>query len=340
MLSDNSLLSISIIIATFNSERTLELCLKKVKEQNYPQDKIEIILADGGSKDRTLEIAKKYKVKVLNVDPEKQNAEYNKGVGLAAAKNEIVLFLDHDNIIPHREWLKHIISPFLEDKEIIGVEPLRFHYDRKMTLLDRYFSLLGGSDPVVYYLGKDSHLSWAFDKYNLLGRAKDRGTYYAVEFSREQIPALGGNGAAMRRRILLEESKSDPDNFIHTDVVADLIRSGHNKYGIIKDTIIHLTNNKIFPFLKRRKYFIEKYQFEDMNKRRYHIYDSRKDKMKLIKYIIFSSTFIIPTLEALRGFYKVRDYAWFLHPFMCFAFLVIYPAAVIKGGMKSVILAR
>lgn len=332
--------TISVVIATFNSERTLKICLQKVNEQNYDKSKVEIIVADGGSRDSTLNIAKKYKAKIIKVNPKKQNAEYNKGIGLKHANNEIVLFLDHDNIMPHENWLRNIVAPFIEDKEIVGVEPLRFHYDPRMTFLDRYFALFGGSDPVVYYLGKTSHLSYASSDYNLFGKSKDMGSYYRVEFSAKKIPALGGNGAALKKDLLIKYAKSDPDNFIHTDVVADLIKVGHNKYGIIKDTIIHLTNNKVLPFLARRKYFIEKYQLEEAFKRRYHIYEPKKDKLKLLRYIILSVTLVIPLKDSIRGFMKVRDLAWFLHPFMCIAFVIIYSIPVLKGGMKNVILGK
>jgi hypothetical protein len=98
----------------------------------------------------------------------------------------------------------------------------------------------------------------ASNKYNLFGKAKDIGNYYKVTYSRNEIPALGGNGAALRREVLLRHAKADPDNFVHTDVVADLIRGGYNEYALVKDTIIHLTNNKVLFFLARRKYFIEK----------------------------------------------------------------------------------
>lgn len=329
-------LTISVVIPTFNSERTVSKSLKSIREQNYPQEKIEVIVADGGSTDRTVEIVKKYKGKLIKVPSKLQGAEYNKGTGVNAAKNEIVLMLDSDNILPHKNWLKKMIVPFLENKNIVGVEPLRFHYDPKMTLLDRYFALLGGNDPVAYYFGKDSHLSWAFDTYNLFGKCVDKGAYYQVTFDPNQIPALGGNGAAMRRKLLLKEANSDPDHFFHIDVNVDLIRKGFDTYGLFKDSIIHLTNNKVIPFLLRRQFYIEKYHFQDLSKRRYSIYEPKKDRINLIKYVILSTTFIIPIFDAFRGFIKIRDLAWFLHPFMCFAMLVVYGLPTVKGELKRV----
>jgi len=329
-------LSISIVIATFNSERTIKKSLESIKKQHYPKNKIETIIVDGGSKDNTLDIAKEYSVKIFKTPKHLQNAEYNKGVGVNKAKNEIVLLLDHDNILPHEKWLEKMILPFMENKDIVGVEPMRFYYDSNMTILDRYFALLGGNDPVAYYLGKDSHLSWAFDKYNLYGKSKDVGKYYIVEFSPDKVPALGGNGAAIRRKLLLKEAKADPKNFFHIDVNVDLINKGFNKYGIFKDSIIHLTNNKLIPFLLRRKYFIEKYHFQDIDKRRYSIYEPSKDKWNLLKYIIISITFIKPLYDSIKGYVKIHDIAWFIHPFMCFAMVILYGYPTIKEGVKNV----
>jgi len=339
-ISDPPSLSISIVIATLNSMRTLPLCLKKISEQDYPIRLVEILIIDGGSVDSTRETAKKYGARVITVDADKQNAEYNKGMGISHAKNEIILLLDHDNIIPHRGWLKKMVRPFIDNKDVVVVEPLRFQYRKSMTLLDRYFALIGGTDPVVYYLGKNSHLSWAFDKYNLYGKAVDKGDYYLVKYNKKRIPALGGNGAFIRRDILMNEVFKGPDRFIHTDTAAELIRKGFNNFALVNDGIIHLTNNSILPFLKRRKYFVEKY-FLQKTDRKYKLYDSKYDFFNLVKYILISVTFLVPLFDATRGYLKKRDIAWFIHPLMCFAFVVIYSILFIKGGyIKNVVFKK
>lgn len=161
------------------------------------------------------------------------------------------------------------------------------------------------------------------------------GEYYLVKFSDGLIPALGGNGAVMKRKLLLKEASADPDHFFHIDVNVDLIRKGYNNYGIIKDSIIHLTNNSVVPFLKRRKYYIEKYHFEDMSKRRFSVYEAPKDTLNLIKYCFYSITFVKPLYDSIRGYRKIHDKAWFLHPVMCFVMLVIYGQATIKQSTRK-----
>lgn len=331
--------SVSVVIATRNSQRTLEACLESVRKQDYPSP-LEIVIADGGSIDNTINITKKFKAKIISVPEHKQNAEYNKGVAVNAAKNEILLLIDHDNILPHKNWLKKMINPLLEDKQIFGSGVLRFHYDKKMTLIDRYSALLGGTDPVPFFFNKSAHQSYLYEGFHLKGKKiKEEKDYYKVELDPRGLPALGGNGAILKRS-LLKKTKSSPDYFFHIDIHVDLARQGYTSYAFVKDTIIHLTNNNFIPFLRRRRYFIEKYHFEDHIRRRYSVYESSTDKMILIGFILYSSSVILPTYDAIKGYMRIPDLAWFIHPVMCLGILLVYGITTIREGLKNVLLAR
>lgn len=315
--------SISAVIATYNSEKTIIKCLQSVRNQQYPQEKIKIILVDGGSKDKTLSLAKRFDVRIISVPPSLQNAEYNKGVGVRKAKGELLLLLDHDNVLPHKDWLKKMIEP-LENKKIVAVETLRYHYDPHASLLDRYFGLFGAGDPLAFYLGKADRLSFIYDKYNLFGKARDVGNYYIVDFDSNHIPTLGANGFLVRRNILIKNALVDEKHFFHIDVNVDLIKKGFNTYAFIKDDIIHLTGYKsIKNFLYRRKLFMEQFHYQTKAQRRYSVY-TPQDFFRLIKFIFYAATFVRPTFDALRGFMKIHDAAWFLHPFLSFVLLFIY----------------
>ncbi|MDP2943906.1 MAG: glycosyltransferase [Candidatus Omnitrophota bacterium] len=85
--------AVSVIITTKNEEKNIASCLESIKTQNYPQDKIEIIVVDNNSIDRTKEIALKYTDKVYNYGPER-SAQRNYGVRQASRK--YILYLDAD----------------------------------------------------------------------------------------------------------------------------------------------------------------------------------------------------------------------------------------------------
>jgi len=85
---------VSINIPTYNSEKTFEKTLRAVKSQSYK--KIEIIIIDGYSKDKTLEIAKKYNCKIIMCRGGLLEARI---VGAKKSKGKYVLFLDSDQIL-------------------------------------------------------------------------------------------------------------------------------------------------------------------------------------------------------------------------------------------------
>lgn len=82
---------VSVIVPTYNSEKTLAKCLESIRNQTYKN--VEVIVVDRFSKDKTIEIAKSYGAKVLQVNAERAEA---KNFGLKNATGKYVLFVDSD----------------------------------------------------------------------------------------------------------------------------------------------------------------------------------------------------------------------------------------------------
>lgn len=324
--------SISVCIATYNSGKTLDRCLSQVRAQNYPQDKIEILLGDGGSTDNTFKIAKKYSARVVSVPSEKQHAEYNRGVAFNKATGELALIIDHDNFLPDKNWLTSMIAPLLENPEIVASSTCYYDYNPAYDLMDRYFGLFGTSEPLPYYLGKADRLKQTDSTWTLQGNAVDHGTYYLVTFSKDprMFPSVGSNGCLMRRKLVLDNAQADPDHHYPIDVLFDVVKKGHTKFAFVKTSIIHLTHSRgLIEFLRRRVRFVAKYHFEEQAKRRWSVV-MKGDEVKLALFILYSITFIKPLYDSLNGFRKIHDVAWFVHPIMCFATTVLYGYSTIR----------
>ena len=89
-------MNISIVIPCLNESETLQICLDKIKKQIYETKlKAEIIVADNGSSDGSLEIAKKNNVKIINVT--KKGYGYAIRAGIDASVGEYILIADADN---------------------------------------------------------------------------------------------------------------------------------------------------------------------------------------------------------------------------------------------------
>jgi len=331
--------SISVCIATYNSEKTLDKCLKSLRNQNYPQEKIEIILGDGGSTDSTYQIARKYKAKIVRIPPEKQHAEYNRGVAFNKAKGELALIVDHDNFLPDKNWLKRMVGPFLKHKDLVASSTCYYHYNRSFDLMDRYFALFGTSEPLPFFLHKADRMPQYSKKWSLLGEATDLGYYFLVEFEKDprKFPSIGSNGCLMRRKLVLENAKADPDNHYPIDVLYDVVEKGYNKFAFVKTSIIHLTHSRgLIEFLRRRKKFVEQYHFQEHSKRRWSVV-MRGDEILVLLFVIYSLTLIGPTLTSLKGFLRIKDPAWFLHPLMCLGTTIIYGYVVLKFKILSIL---
>jgi cellulose synthase/poly-beta-1,6-N-acetylglucosamine synthase-like glycosyltransferase len=107
---------ISILVATFNTELTMDECLKAICELNYPKELLEVIVVDGCSTDRTLEITEKYPVKVISA-PLNAPAAYN--YALKIVSSDVVGFIDADAKV-EKEWLNKLVA-YLDDPQVAGV---------------------------------------------------------------------------------------------------------------------------------------------------------------------------------------------------------------------------
>lgn len=334
-MKDSNWPTISLITPTFNSAKTLNSCLKGVRDQDYPQSKIEIILSDGGSTDDTFKIAKKHKAKVIKIPSHLQHAEYNRGVAFSKARGEFVLVLDHDNFLPYKTWLKDMVNPLLANPNMVATTTCYYHYDRHYSLLDRYFALMGTSEPLPYYLKKADRMPQTSKNWTLNGKAVDKGNYFLVEFEKDprKIPSVGTNGCLIRRDIMFKYADMRPEYNYPIDIMVDVIKKGHNQFGFVKNSIIHLTHARgFFEFIKRRKRFVEQYHFQENNKRRWSVV-WKGDEIGVAKYVIFSLTFVQPTIDSAVKFAELPDVAWFVHPFMCFFTTIIYGYVVMKYSL-------
>ena len=152
MKTEFSLLMLSIIIPTLNEEKHLLLLLDSIKQQKVKgkggEDKsssspslslreslvYEIIVADAGSKDKTLEVAKSFGCKIAPGGlPAKGR---NKGAGVA--KGELMLFLDADLKLPP-DFLENSLREFKDRK--LGVASYRLEPETKKRIVKTGFNL-------------------------------------------------------------------------------------------------------------------------------------------------------------------------------------------------------
>jgi rSAM/selenodomain-associated transferase 2 len=114
---------ISIIIPTLNEERTISQCLETVVD--IPG--IEVIVADGGSTDRTVEITGQYRDVKVVTSVMGRSIQMNKGAGCASG--EILLFL-HADCVLSREAVLKVMNVFGSGSFMGGAFKIRLLSDK------------------------------------------------------------------------------------------------------------------------------------------------------------------------------------------------------------------
>lgn len=312
--------SISVVIPTYNSEQTLAECLESIARQSYPREKIEIVIADGGSKDKTLEIAEKFEVDKILRNP-LRTGEAGKAVGVEAAKNEIVAFIDSDNILPSSNWLKAMIKPF-NDQDIAGAEPLYYTHRRGDPLITRYCALMGMNDVLCFVLGNYDRYNYVRERWTELKvNAVDRGHYLLVELDERNIPTMGANGFLVRAEAL--KSMDYKPYLFDIDMVYQLVKTGLNKYAKVKMGIVHLFADNVEAYVRKTCRRIRDYlHYEKLGARRYpwrHL-----NKLGILKFILYTLLIAPIVRVSLRGYRKLPDRAWLFHPLACWLTLLTY----------------
>lgn len=112
-------IDISIVILTKNEEKYIGSTLDMIFSQDIDK-KYEVIVIDSGSRDSTLEIAKRYPVKIVEISAQEFGHGRTRNLGARIAGGEIVVFLNADATPMNEDWLKNLTVNFKNDKEIVG----------------------------------------------------------------------------------------------------------------------------------------------------------------------------------------------------------------------------
>lgn len=135
LFSDKELPKVSIVMPCYNEEKSVLATLKSITSSNYPKGKLEIIFVNDASTDKSLEIARKFKSKIVKVFDRKKNSGSKAAAsnyGFSKATGEIIVSMDADTIVDP-ESLKRMVR-FFKNKKVMAVTPAMILMDVKGIL--------------------------------------------------------------------------------------------------------------------------------------------------------------------------------------------------------------
>lgn len=127
------MLKFSFIIPVYNVESYLNECINSLIEQEYPKSKYEIILVDDESKDKSGEICDEYERKYNNIKViHKKNGGLSdtRNCGIKASSGEYLLFIDSDDYIDDKRFLKDVDKIVMEKSPELIVFGRKKYYEK------------------------------------------------------------------------------------------------------------------------------------------------------------------------------------------------------------------
>jgi GT2 family glycosyltransferase len=115
--------NVSVIILTYNGGEYIKPLLDSLKNQSYPQDRIEILVVDNASTDETLSITRS-NFSSVKIIPLKNNIGFAAGnnQALLHASHDLLVFLNQDTIC-HPGFLQSMVNKMESDKTLAACNP-------------------------------------------------------------------------------------------------------------------------------------------------------------------------------------------------------------------------
>ena len=144
-------MKISVVITTYNEEENIKECLNSLMNQVKKAD--EIILVDDGSEDKTVEIASKHAIKIVELKHSERSKARN--IGWQKAGGDILLFAEADSIF-HENWILEIRKQFKDNKVTAVIDR------RKMYKPRTFFQKTMEAQFDIRYAHYKPFSAWAF----------------------------------------------------------------------------------------------------------------------------------------------------------------------------------
>jgi cellulose synthase/poly-beta-1,6-N-acetylglucosamine synthase-like glycosyltransferase len=149
--------SFSIVVPVKNEECVIDRLMNSLSTLNYPRDKIEILIVEDGSTDKTSDKCMNYAKKHANVKilhkPLSNGKPSALNFGLAHAKGDIVAIFDADNVPAHDALLA--VVEYFEDPKVAAVQGRTASINPKENMLTQFISYEEAVWCEAYLRGKD-----------------------------------------------------------------------------------------------------------------------------------------------------------------------------------------
>jgi len=319
---------VTIVIPVLNEAEQLPRCLETVRAQDYPEELVEVIVADGGSTDGTQEIVRSFGYRVVH--NERRLGEHGAALGLEMASHEIRVLMAADNGFPTNDWLGVVTRVFEES----GAKGVYTHIVSAPTdpPFCRYVNLLH-ADPFSWFVyGRAAANPRRFREIYPTVRG---GARYAVyDFSGPDRPLLAIAQAFSVRGEIPRTEEGEADDIVPVWQALDRGEElAYTEVGVYHHHVRSLSDF-LGKYGRRARVAIESSAGGYFSRER--MLSPRQRRRRLL-WFPYSLSVVMPVIDALRGLARDRDPVWLYHPVACFALSVVMLRELARAGARSAV---
>lgn len=229
-------MDVTIVIPTKNAGPLLDKVLHAVFSQETEYT-YEVICVDSGSKDKTIEIIKKYPCRLYQISPEEFGHGKTRNYGASKGTGEYIVFITQDALPASKKWLQNFIDAMKSDPEIVGGFGIHYTYP-DCNIFDKRD---------LYYHFKN------FGEKNTVFQLTDenREKYNKEEAYRHFLVFFSDNNSCIRRDIFEKYPYKDV-NFSEDQIWArEMIEKGYKKLYCPEAPVYHSHNFKLSTYFTR-----------------------------------------------------------------------------------------
>jgi len=233
-------MDVSIIIPTKNAGDLLDTILERVFKQNTSYT-YEVICVDSGSTDDTINVIKKYPVKLFEIHPSEFGHGKTRNFGAAQGTGEFIVFITQDALPCDENWLENFINAMKMDEEIAGGFGRHVPYGNCNVLDNR--------DITVHFKG--------FGDKDTVYMLDDPERYEKEEGYRHFLAFFSDNNSCLRRSVWKEIPYDDVD-FAEDQIWCRKIIENHYKKVYCPSAAVYHSHN--YPLKSYFKRYYDEYK--------------------------------------------------------------------------------
>lgn len=324
---DSSLPKVSFFIMSFNDAKNMELAILSVKKQNYPKDKVEIIVVDDASTDNSIEVAKKYKTKILING--RRDIYRSLSMGYHVANGEFCFQLDQDVELKSKTFIKQMIEPLLKDKTL-GGSFTRYYPGKDPSWVNKFISYHPVQEDPVY-----EYFSQPIEKF-IVKKVND---YYICDYSSKNIPPT--TLMFFRMSHLRKSPLWGNKRFFDHELLMSLIGKGITNFAYVPNAgLYHKHARSLGHLIYKRLRNMKHHYLKTDSEYKYKWFDATSISgiLKIIIWVIYANLLLPAAIRGILRTLKHKDIVFLTEPLITIAVTdaILFQFFAMKEGRQFI----